>query len=472
MSVKLLGKQSLIYGFGHVLARLVTFFLLPLYTHVFTPDEYGIISLAYAFMGFSLILYRYGMDTALMKYSVQLEGGERTAHISIIYGLQLITSLIFSGILFFSKNYIAEYVLGIDKPDWIAILSGILLMDAMWNLPVLILRAEEKPIPFIIYNFTNVLITMGLNVFFVVKLTMGIQGVLLANLVASGVVFILSIPIVIKRIDLRTIQKSTLNKVLKFALPFLPAGIFTMIMELANRYLLEWLADTASVGLFSAGYKLGVLGLIVVMGFNMGWTPYFLKRGKEISAKKEFAQITSIFLGFLGFVIVIVSLWIPEIMRINIGSRPLIGEQFWSAENVVFVILLAYFFFGTYVVQLPGIYMKEITKWIPIFRAVGASVNIGLNIYLIPNYGVIGSAWATVVAFIVMSLSIFLRTYKIFPVVYNWIACSYPILFMGIVFFTGDDVFNRSIVTFCYPIGWYLFAINSEEKIIVKSFIQ
>ena len=407
-----------------------------------------------------------------MKYSVQLEGGERTAHISIIYGLQLITSLIFSGILFFSKNYIAEYVLGIDKPDWIAILSGILLMDAMWNLPVLILRAEEKPIPFIIYNFTNVLITMGLNVFFVVKLTMGIQGVLLANLVASGVVFILSIPIVIKRIDLRTIQKSTLNKVLKFALPFLPAGIFTMIMELANRYLLEWLADTASVGLFSAGYKLGVLGLIVVMGFNMGWTPYFLKRGKEISAKKEFAQITSIFLGFLGFVIVIVSLWIPEIMRINIGSRPLIGEQFWSAENVVFVILLAYFFFGTYVVQLPGIYMKEITKWIPIFRAVGASVNIGLNIYLIPNYGVIGSAWATVVAFIVMSLSIFLRTYKIFPVVYNWIACSYPILFMGIVFFTGDDVFNRSIVTFCYPIGWYLFAINSEEKIIVKSFIQ
>ena len=94
MSVKLLGKQSLIYGSGHVLARLVTFFLLPLYTHVFTPDEYGIISLAYAFMGFSLILYRYGMDTALMKYSVQLEGGERTAHISIIYGLQLITSLI------------------------------------------------------------------------------------------------------------------------------------------------------------------------------------------------------------------------------------------------------------------------------------------------------------------------------------------------------------------------------------------
>ena len=271
--------------------------------------------------------------------------------------------------------------------------------------------------------------------------------------------------------DLGAIQKPTLNRVMRFALPFLPAGIFTMIMELANRYLLEWLADTASVGLFSAGYKLGIFGLIVVMGFNMGWTPYFLKRGKETGARKEFAQITSIFLGLLGFVIVAVSLWVPEIMRLPIGSRTLIGQQFWSADSVVFAILLGYYFFGTYVVQLPGIYIKEITNSVPIFRAVGAGVNIGLNIYLIPRYGVVGSACATVLAFIAMSLSIFLRTYKIFPVLYNWIACFYPVIFMGIVFYTGDDVFIRLIVTICYPIGWYLFAINSEERKIVKGLI-
>ena len=100
------------------------------------------------------------MDTALMKYSVQLDGKEITVHITTIYGLQLFTSLIFSGLLFISKNHIALYVLGIDRPDWITILSGILLMDALWNIPILILRTEEKPIPFIAYNFTNVLITL------------------------------------------------------------------------------------------------------------------------------------------------------------------------------------------------------------------------------------------------------------------------------------------------------------------------
>ncbi len=82
--------------------------------------------------------------------------------------------------------------------------------------------------------------------------------------------FILSLPIIIKRVNFRNIKPVTLKIVLKFAIPFLPAGIFTMIMELANRYLLYWMAGTQEVGLYSAGYKLGIFGLIVVMGFNMG----------------------------------------------------------------------------------------------------------------------------------------------------------------------------------------------------------
>ena len=201
MSLQTLGKQSLIYGFGHILTRLVTFFLLPLYTHMFTPQEYGVVSLAYAFMGFALILYRYGMDSALMKYAVQKEGQERGEYISTIKGLQVISSVVFSCILFFSRNIIAKIVLGVDKPEWIALLSGVLLLDALWNLPVLLLRTEEKPVSFIAFNLTNVLSTMGFNIYFVVILKMGILGVLFANLAASSIVFILSLPIIMKRVS-------------------------------------------------------------------------------------------------------------------------------------------------------------------------------------------------------------------------------------------------------------------------------
>ena len=104
MSIKSLGKQSLVYGLGHVLARLITFLLLPVYTNTFTQEEYGAISLAYAFIGFALIIYRHGMDTALMKYSVQLNADNRTAYISSIYILQLFSSIIFSKYFFVSST--------------------------------------------------------------------------------------------------------------------------------------------------------------------------------------------------------------------------------------------------------------------------------------------------------------------------------------------------------------------------------
>ena len=117
----------------------------------------------------------------------------------------------------------------------------------------------------------------------------------------------------------------------------------------------------------------------------MGWTPYFLKRINEAGAKKEFSHIASLFLGVLGFIIIMISIWLPEIMRLKIGSNYLIGDSFWSAEKVVSIVLIGYFFFGTYVIQLPGVYATEITVWVPIFRAIGAISNISLNIILIPK---------------------------------------------------------------------------------------
>lgn len=472
MSIKSLGRQSLIYGAGHVLSRIVTFLLLPLYTHLFTPDEYGVISLAYAFMGMALIFYRYGMDSALLKYAIAFKDESRIVYLSTIYTMQVITTIAFSAVIYSYSPILSIYILSIEEPKLIMLLSGILACDALWNLSILLLRAEEKPIQFVIFNLLNVLATMGLNIYFVVHLERGIEGVLLANLISSLLLLILSFPVILKRLNLKKSSLPVAKKILKFGLPFLPAGIFTMIMELANRYLLVIIDGSSSVGLFSAGHKIGMLGLIVVMGFNMGWTPYFLKRGQQKHARNDFSISATIFLGLLGFVMLTISLWVQELMQIKIGDATLIGEQFWAAGEVVYLILLAYFFFGMYVIQLPGVYMKNKTKFIPWFRFVGAASNILLNIFLIPKYGVIGSAWATCIAYFLMTLMIYIYSNKIYPTNYNLIACFYPIMFFGMAFFLGEGVLARTLLMFTYPLIWYVMIINENEKIILKSFIK
>jgi O-antigen/teichoic acid export membrane protein len=469
MAIKNLGKQTLIYGLGHIMARLVTFLLLPLYTHTFTQEEYGAISLAYAFMGFAIILYRYGMDTALMKFSIQSKGEEQIKYTSVIIITQLITSTIFSLILYLLRYDIAEFVLGLNRPDWMLSLIIILFLDAFWNLPMLILRSEEKAVTFISFSLVNVILTMALNIYFVIYLNEGVDGVLKANIIASGLVSFLSLPIIFRITKIKFFKKEILLKVLSFSLPFLPAGLFTMIMELSDRYIIEWLLGTAEVGLYSAGKKMGMLGLTAVMGFNMGWTPFFLKRGKNKNAKKQFKIITTIFLGVMGYICLLVSLWISEIMRFSVFGSPLIGVEFWECEPIVSLILLGYFFFGTYVIQLPGVYIKEITGWIPLFRVIGASVLVLSSIITIPIFGIYGAAIAVVIAFFSMSLSIFLKVQTVYSIPYNWKGIIFPILILLLAQIRFDVVLYKLLVSFIFPFVWVFLATDKQEREIFKN---
>ncbi len=464
MSLKILGKDSLIYGFGHVVSRLITFLLLPIYTHTFSPKEYGTISLAYAFMGFALVIHRYGMDTALMKFSVQSENSEKKSYISSIYILQFCTSLIFSGILFLFKDVISEPILGVADSSLMSAISIIIFLDNLWNHHLLILRSENKSIAFISFNLLNVIMTMLLNVIFVVKWGYGIYGVFYANLIASTSVFILSSPVILKKFSFSEINLGIIKNIIKFGMPFLPAGILTMVMELSNRYILELMKGIEAVGLFSAGYKLGIFALVLVMGFNMGWTPYFLRRLKENGSKEDFSIIATLFLGLMGFVIFTTTIWISDLLRISVNGSYIIGKEFWKAEKIVPVVLFGYFFFGTYVLQLPGIYAKNITNWVPIFRAIGAISNISLNFALIPKYGIIGSAWATVLSFFIMSAAVFLKLNKRFEVKYNWLGVLFPILSMFVLLFNLNNMFLQFTLPIIYILVWYSIIINNSEK--------
>ena len=119
-------------------------------------------------------------------------------------------------------------------------------------------------------------------------------------------------------------------------------------------------------------------------------------------------------------------------------------------------------------IQLPGVYASELTSWIPVFRGIGAGTNISLNIILIPKYGVLGSAWAMVAAFAFMSFSVFIKLFNIYYVKYNWVALCYPVVFMLIIFFPIHSLISRLIIAISYGVGWYLLAINNNERMMIK----
>jgi O-antigen/teichoic acid export membrane protein len=293
---------------------------------------------------------------------------------------------------------------------------------------------------------------------------MGITGVLIGNIIASGGLLLATLPIIIKNFSLKKISRLALQEVLKFGLPFFPAGIFTMVMELSDRYLLEWLADTSTVGLYSAGNKLGMFGLLLVMGFNMGWTPYFLKKGKDADAPQVFAKVSKYFLGLVGFFIVLISLWINQIVQFKIGNATFFGEEFWSSTQVVPIILLGYYFFGFYVLQLPGVFMTKYTKWVPVFRGTGAILTVLVNIVLIPSFGIIGAASAKAIAFLGMSVTILIFNKKHYPIPYLWRGILFPIVFLLIIIIMPMGLSVKIFISILYPVLWVVLIANQNDR--------
>ncbi len=454
MSIKKLGTQSLIYGAGHVAARGVTFLLLPIYTNIFSLVDYGIISLVYTFLGFMNVILHYGLDASLLKHYVPADIEERKSILTNAYASFLLTTIVFFLFLVFFRSDISGLLFGSPFPSITLMVAGILFFDVLWSMHVLLLRAEGKPIFYTVVSFMNVILTLGLNILFVIYFKLGISGVLISNLITSGCIFFITLPIIIKRISITTLSVKQWKRMMKFGLPFLPAGIFSMILELSDRYILRYLTNIETVGLYNAGYKLGMLMMLVVMGFNMAWQPYFLKKKKH--EREYVANVTTYVLSVLGFLWILILIWTETLVKLKFGSFTFFGEQYWASAQIVSIIALAYIFHALYLLQLPGVYLLEKSGWIAWIRGLGAVSNFILNFLFIPKYGIVGAAGATCLSFILMAVVLYLVNLKIFSIPYYWNKIGLITITAGVIFFIEFnfhlEFFMKIIMSFSYPV--------------------
>ena len=163
---------------------------------------------------------------------------------------------------------------------------------------------------------------MNLNIYLIQVLGMGLAGAIWAIIIASLIQFIILLPTLVRNLKLSDANAELLQKMKKFSLPFLPAAIFLILIELSDRWMIGLMSSngTADVGIYSAGYKFGSLIMLCVRAFNLNWQPYYLK--KDIST--TFHKIGSMFLSLLIILSTLLSILWPILFWF------LIGKEFWS----------------------------------------------------------------------------------------------------------------------------------------------
>ncbi len=472
-----LSKQTVIYGIGYVAARMINFLLLPFYSYHMSPEEYGVVSLVYAFIAFMNIFYHYGLESAFIRYYSKTgsdEGYEKKDVFSTVFSSLIVTSIVFSLLIWIAAPAIGKGILdSFSYNRIIRMTAGILFLDTLYLIPLHYLRVNNKATLFTGIMLANVLINVSMNIYLIRFRGMGIEGVFISNLTASGFSLLVLIPVIIKNFKVKFSSKLW-KKLILFGLPFVPSGLSSMIIELSDRYMLQWFKGMEDVGLYSAGHKLGIFMMLVVMAFRFAWQPFFLQKRDDPNSLRLFSTIMTWFVFLMTVVFLSVSFFIKEIVALEIFGRHIINESFWAGIIVVPLILAAYLFNGIYINFQPSIFYTGKTWVISIVVGIAAFINIGLNLILIPRVGMIGAGISSLSAYVFMAVCTFLIVRKWIDVPYEWLKLAAMfILTLGftLIFylFQIQDAWLKLLMVIVYTFMVFLLIYPRKKgKVVVK----
>ena len=390
--------------------------MLPVYTRFLTPADYGILELVYMTINIISIVIGLRIEACVGRFYFDYKDqADRNKVISTAFigyggmgGLLVLCLLPFSSIL-------AEQVLDSAEHAPLFIVALLNLGLGMVSpIGLAYFRVTLQSFTLLTFSVVRTILTLGLNIYFVVIIEKGVMGILLATLITSIIINVAMVVRIMSRTGWR-IDFGILWQMVKFGAPLVPAGLAGQIFHVSDRYFVKEYISMGQAGLYSLGYKIGSLvHQFITTPFQQVWTPRRFENFNKEGSERNYARIFTYFVTLGLFMGLMISLLSKEIIRL------MTTEAFWSAYKVVPIIALAHVIFSFQSHFSIGILMKKATKYLAMIDVTTAIINLILNVILIRKYGIWGAAVATLIC---LSFKVGLTYYysnKFYPVGVEW----------------------------------------------------
>ena len=470
---KTLFKHTFIYGLATVLPRMLSFLLVPLYTELFSDSEYGIITLVFSYVIFFNVILSYGMETTVFRFFTKQDQKDKV--ISTATLSMLTSSLLFMGLSIIFKTEISNFL---DlKPMYYELIAWVLFFDAICVIPFAYLRINKKSTRYAVVKIINVVVNLGLNVFFLLKLPywkndiqilnpiyvadFRIEYIFISFVISSGLTFLLLSPFFVK---LKYQFDAQLWKsMIKYALPVLIAGLAFSINETLDKILLNYLLPEniakSQVGVYGACYKLAMFMTLFATAYRLGIEPFFFSHSQTKNPKKAYALVTKYFVICGLFILLFVVVFIDYLKLI------IRNDVFYEALSIVPILLLANLCLGVYHNLSVWYKITDRTRFGAMISSIGAVVTLAINIIFIPLYGFKASAIATLCAYgsmMILSYAFGRQYYKIdYPLKRLGLYTLIGLLFSGLSFY----LFREQVwIGALFILGYLILAYSFEKR--------
>ena len=475
--IKEAGKHTVIYGFGSTLTTLTAFILIPLYTSCFTPAEYGTLSLILLCATIAGSISYLGIVSALARSYYDYEDGyERKRAISTTFYLLLAgaSSQVLVG--FILAPHISNIIFQTDAYSlhiFLVLLSS--AFGILSNVPYLILKIRKESKVVVTLNIASFLFSIGLILFLVLYQKLGILGVIYGNLAASIFTFCVLMYLIKDQIVLG-VSKYESKVQLKWGIAIVLGNFGVLSLNWADRFLINFFSSLSDVGIYALGYTIGMaIQVLFINPFNQIWNPMRLEYRNDDNAKQFYTHMITYYSLIGAFICILLSLYSKELLLL-LSSNP----EYREAFKVVPFVAFGYLFMGMLSVINHGMIFERKVHYGTIVTYVFAAINFALNLILLPIYGYIGAAFATLVCFFGMVFPIWYISNRYYKMniekrrVFIIFLGSFLVLAIGLSFdFTlfMSLIFKSALILVFLACLWLFHFFTPEEKTEIKELI-
>jgi O-antigen/teichoic acid export membrane protein len=408
-----LGKHSAVYGLGGIVSRLIAVFLLPVYTRYLDPHDFGAVGVLVALSAVLVTILRAGISSAFFRFWFDSQDSARRLLVlrtSFWFTMASATAGLAAGWLLASP--IAD-ALGLDDP-WL-VRAAFVGIWAQMNYEQLtaVFRVEERSGLFVLASLANIAVTVLASVILIVGYDQGALGLIVGNFTGTLTVYLVLLGY--RRAQLgRSFSRELLREMNHFGVPLVPAALALIAMNLGDRFFLVHFAGIEEVGRYEIGVRIASAMVLLITAFRTAWPAFAYSIDDESEAKRTYAYVLTYLVALASWLALALGVLSPWLVRV------LATPAYYEGGRVVALLAFAGVAYAAYIVMAIGVGRAKRTQFNWVIAGVGALVSIVLNLALVPEYGMIGSAIAAVAAYSAMFLGMTWYAQRVFPTQYQW----------------------------------------------------
>jgi len=413
--MKILAKETMIYGLSSIIGKFLNYLLVPLYTYVLASTaDYGIVTNLYAWTALLLVILTYGMETGFFRFANK-EGYEPQSVYKTAFFTVFVTSLLFAVLCVCYRQPIADWLEYPDHSVFVAMMAITVAMDAFACIPFAYLRYKKQPLTFAALKLLFVALNIGFNILFLVHFKKNdVTYVFLSNILATAIQTAILIPFTLPLGGKYSFR--LLGQLLKYSLPLLILGVAGIMNQTLDRILFPYLYvgddAQAQLGIYGACFKVAMVMMMFTQAFRYAYEPFVFAKHKDRHSVEAYADAMKYYILFSLLILLGVVVYLDIFKYI-------IGPAYWEGLKIVPVVLWTYVFQGIYFNLSFWYKLTDKTQWGALFSVIGLVITWVLQVLFVPRIGYWASCGSSLVCYLVIMLLSYFVGQRHLPVPYD-----------------------------------------------------